>query len=158
MCLKQLYVELSAVFYPAGTSLVSVKTFQVWLKSVISTHEVKASRSAPSCLLQTLITQLHFILSIFLFKWWKLPSFFPFCRLKSNRASSQQKPHRHRLSFIAIMFFLRCLSSRSVLLWWLQTGKKAWKTPWSNDSLKTWTLHSFILFLTIEETRVWFDC
>lgn len=105
MCLKQLYVELSAVFYPAGMSLVSVKTFQVWLKSVISTHEVKASRSAPSCLLQTLITQLHFILSIFLFKWWKLPSFFPFCRLKSNRASSQQKPHRHRLSFIAIMFF-----------------------------------------------------
>lgn len=153
MCLKQLYVELSAVFYPAGTSLVSVKTFQVWLKSVISIHEVKASRSAPSCLLQTLITQLHFILSIFLFKGWKLPSFFPFSRLKSNRASSQQKPHRHRLSFMAIMFFKVSVVTFSFTLV-ASDGKKGLK----DDSLKTWKLHSFIPFLTIEETRVWFDC
>lgn len=104
MCLKQLYVELSAVFYPAGTSLVSVKTFQVWLKSVISIHEVKASRSAPSCLLQTLITQLHFILSIFLFKWWKLPSFFHFPDWNQT-VPAVSRNHTGIDSFIAIMFF-----------------------------------------------------
>lgn len=85
---------------------------------------------------------------------------FIFSILQTEIEQGQQSAETTQASTLIYSYyvFLRCLSSRSVLLWWLQTGKKAWKTPWSNDSLKTWTLHSFIPFLTIEDTRVWFDC